>query len=558
MKPKFVCVVLAALLCLSAGVTEMIGSHNKVAYATEYASGASKVSARGVWHRPNDTGTETTLKGVTDVLDKLARAGINLVFLETFYHGMAAYRSDKVSYYTGFDNYDYGEYPDYLSCFVAEAAKRGIEVHAWVEDFYVGIAENQFTKYLPDWLMVTDKGETRQKEGNGYIFLDPTNDSVCDFLVSLYDEILTRFDGVAGLNLDYIRYPLSDAANDTGFTAAAMSKFSALHGIDGEFSPQEYALYIRQHNLYSDWVDFRADAVTSFVEKVFRMVSQKHPDKLLSTAIFPEPRQSYNTKKQDFAKWIKSGYLDIVTPMAYYDDNATLRSALTEMLKDCSSCYCYAGLSSTYHNLSNDKVLSQLDVCSQTGADGFVLFGSKSVLNNNGYIELLHEQFQKVTSALPHSQVRRLYNNVVPPLLAELRNRGESQSNIDAISKELLPLYSCDETNLSDLSQAVKKLRLLVNYNLSAYLSAQNVSLAKDCLEDLLRFVTVRQQRLTVRQGKTDDGDKPDPTPSDPSDNKDKADDSSDTAAVLGIVGGAVLLAVGIAAIANNSKRKKK
>ena len=103
------------------------------------------IQARGVWHRPNITGTETNLEGVCAVLDTLKKTGINLVFLETFYHGMTVYRSNLIPYYTGFDAYDYSPYPDYLSAFVAEAEKRGIEVHAWVEDFYVGVNENYFT-----------------------------------------------------------------------------------------------------------------------------------------------------------------------------------------------------------------------------------------------------------------------------------------------------------------------------------------------------------------------------------------------------------------------------
>ena len=44
---------------------------------------------------------------------------------------------------------------------------------------------------------------------------------------------------------------------------------------------------------------------------MFLSVRTKHPDKLLSTAIFPEPSLAYNTKKQDFVKWIEKGYIDV-------------------------------------------------------------------------------------------------------------------------------------------------------------------------------------------------------------------------------------------------------
>ena len=178
--------VSALLVCLLTGVVTM-SFDKEIAFASQNADGVGVVSARGVWHRPDDTGTEKDVAGVCAFLDKLQRAGVNLVFLETFYHGMAMYRSTLVPYYTKFQSYNYGEYADYMSCFVAEADKRGIEVHAWVEDFYIGIEENYFTKNLPEWLLVTDKGSTRNTEGGGFIFLDPANAEVKNYLVSFYD-----------------------------------------------------------------------------------------------------------------------------------------------------------------------------------------------------------------------------------------------------------------------------------------------------------------------------------------------------------------------------------
>ena len=120
------------------------------------------IEARGVWHRPNSSGRETTLDGLCSVLDEMAAAGINMVFLETFYHGMTVFKTNLVPYYTGFDKYSYGEYPDYLTAFCAEAEKRGIEVHAWVESFYLGVNDStSLVKYFPDWLLVNESGSIR-------------------------------------------------------------------------------------------------------------------------------------------------------------------------------------------------------------------------------------------------------------------------------------------------------------------------------------------------------------------------------------------------------------
>lgn len=333
-----------------------------------------------IWHRPNDSGEETDLNGLKKVLNKFCLAGINLVFLESFYHGAAAYRSGYVPYNPSLEVFRYGSYPDYLSAFVTEADKLGIEVHAWVEDFYIGMEESIFTRNYPGWLLKTKDGGIRQTEGDGFLFLDPANAQARGFLLKVYLEMLCSHPLLKGLNLDYIRYPLSSAEDDAGYTEAALDAFSKQYGV----SPEED---------YEDWVKFRADTVTAFVESVKKEVKSKLPYIKLSTAVFPERKLSYETKKQDFSEWLKRGLLDFVTPMAYYDDLDKLKEALTGMLGFCKETPCLAGLSCTYHNLPKKDVFAQIDLSLSLGAKGVVFFGSKSILEDIGYMLALNEKF---------------------------------------------------------------------------------------------------------------------------------------------------------------------
>lgn len=335
---------------------------------------AQKPKTLGVWHRPNDTGEETDIDGVKAVLGKFKRAGITVVFLESFYHGYAAYGSGAAEYNPKLARYKYGKHPDYLSAFVAEAQKLGIDVHAWVEDFYVGVEESPLTKAHPDWLMKTKDGRTKQSEGGGYYFLDPANAEACEYLVSVYLELLEKHPQIKGLNLDYIRYPLTARDDDSGYTP------SALRGFAEAYSG-------RPDDMYDLWVEYRAELVTRFVRGVRTAVKQKLGDVLISTAVFPERQLSYETKKQDFARWIEEGYLDFVTPMAYYDDTSKLGAALAETMTFTRGTPCYAGLSCTYHGLDINEVSYQITVSMAKGCDGAVFFGSKSILENADYIE---------------------------------------------------------------------------------------------------------------------------------------------------------------------------
>ena len=557
MKTSTKIIAAAALLILLTGVVTM-SFDNKIAFASQSSDGVGIVSARGVWHRPDDTGTEKTVGGVCAFLDKLQRAGINLVFLETFYHGMAMYRSKFVPYYTKFQSYDYGEYDDYMSCFVAEAKKRGIEVHAWVEDFYIGITDNYFTKHLPEWLMVTDKGSTRNTEGGGYIFLDPANNDVKNYLVAFYNELLTTFPDVKGLNLDYIRYPVSDQSNDTGYTQAAIAAFCKQQNIDGSFSATEFASYVKNNGLYTAWMDFRANLITDFVRTVFESVRTNHTGKLLSTAIFPESSLSYNTKKQDFGTWIKKGYIDIVTPMAYYDNAATLKSALTEMSNDCDKCFCYAGLSPTYHNLSQADVVKQLEVCDQTGMDGFVFFGAKSLVEKDDYVELLHNRFNGVSAVTPHAEVEKLYDATVVPLAEHLKQNGESSAAVSELVNALNPLKTCNEHSEQSFREGVKVLRLTAKYNLYQYVSDKNFEVANQCLSKLYRFCSVKLARLKAFEANQNN---PTPTPPNAGDGGSEQNKGDFGDGNLGVVIGAsavVLLLSVVLAVIVAKKRKSR
>ena len=55
----------------------------------------------GVWHRPNSSERETNLDELCTLLDEFKEAGINTVFLETYFHGMAVVKTDLITAFSG-------------------------------------------------------------------------------------------------------------------------------------------------------------------------------------------------------------------------------------------------------------------------------------------------------------------------------------------------------------------------------------------------------------------------------------------------------------------------
>jgi len=486
----------------------MIGVNAKEEDLPKYSS----ISARGVWHRPNSSGRENTLEGLCSVLDEMASAGINLVFLESFYHGMTIFKTNLVPYYTGFEDFDFGEYPDYMTAFVTEAKKRGIEVHAWVECFYLGVNESTpLVKYFPDWLLVNESGSIRHKtEGaqlGGYIFFDPASEGVRCYLLSFYDEMLTRVPELCGLNLDYIRYPVSDfySGTDTGYTDASMSGFAQDHGlfVSESNNIKDFKSQIKDNSLVEEWIDYCAQQVTCFVEQVHNMVSEKHRECVISVAVHPDIDSAYKQKKQDFVEWINRGYIDVVAPMAYYYDAGQISSVLKAMLSEFKGVYCYSGLYTTYHDQSTAELERHIMASEACYADGFVLFESAKTFFNpaNDYFGYLSDKYGKGAgmSALPHWSADRLIYATSDIIVKKLLENGVSDESIGIIADEMARISRIGEGSEEKLDQMILEIAQLRDDTISAITEEYpDLNVEKD-MDLLLEYLEIRRLRLSYK-----------------------------------------------------------
>ncbi len=478
------------------------------------------IEARGVWHRPNSSGRETTLQGLCSVLDEMAAAGINMVFLETFYHGMTVFKTNLVPYYTGFESYDYGEYTDYLTAFCAEAEKRGIEVHAWVESFYLGVNDSTpLVKYFPDWLLKNESGSIRHTtEGanlGGYIFFDPANKDARAYLLKFYDELLTKVPYIDGLNLDYIRYPVSDfyAGTDTGYTKAAMTEFGEKYGISVNNSSQlqDFKAQIRENSLVDEWTKYRADQVTAFISEASDMVNKKHPDSIISIAVHPDINSAYSQKKQDFLTWVDRGYIDVVTPMVYYYSASQISSSLKTMLSKFDGVYCYSGLYTTYHDQSTSELGAHISASDSSGADGFVLFESVKTFFTPAadYEGFLSDKYgARTPSALPHWSTERLIKASADIITNNLTYSGADAETVTAISQEMERISLIGEGSADKLNTTIKEITELKESKLSDIVGESFAPEAEMTLDQLLRHLEVRKSRLSFK-GYTESAEQP-------------------------------------------------
>ncbi|MBR8831793.1 MAG: hypothetical protein N5P05_002344 [Chroococcopsis gigantea SAG 12.99] len=352
-------------------------------YPTDRSFAQSEV--RAMWL---DRGTIVKAKSEADlaqVFDRMATAGINVVFFETVNASYTIYPSrvapEQNPLTKGWDP---------LKAAVKLAHERGMEIHAWVWAFaaanqgHNGIL-NQPKDYLgpvlsrnPDWGSFTRHGSPFDY-GRQYkkAFFDPANPEVQKYLISLYEEIVTNY-AVDGLQLDYIRYPFQDPkVNETyGYGKSARFLFKEMTGVDPvDIDPGD--------PLWDQWTTFRIRQIDNFVANVSRTLKQKRPDLMLSVAVFPiERRERLLRLQQNWEEWGQNNWIDMVFLMTYALDTGSLEDRTKYAFQSNA-----AGASLVIPGIRLLKVpdliaFDQLQLIRSMPTSGFALFAAENFNNS--------------------------------------------------------------------------------------------------------------------------------------------------------------------------------
>jgi uncharacterized lipoprotein YddW (UPF0748 family) len=219
----------------------------------------------------------------------------------------------------GIDAVLIGGNADFYRAHAAPAKDEGIDVHAWI--FTMMRGEN--VKTHPEWYAVSRKGvSTAQKPPyvDYYRFMCPSRDEVRDYLRGYVRE-LASVEGLAGVHLDYIRYPdvilpvalwpkynlVQDKEYpefDFCYCSACRDRFKRQSGLD--------ALQIEDPASHRAWLQYRYDSITEVVSLLSAEV--RAHGKQTTCAVFPTPDIARRLVRQEWTKW----KVDAVLPMLYH------------------------------------------------------------------------------------------------------------------------------------------------------------------------------------------------------------------------------------------------
>ncbi len=327
-----------------------------------------KVDNRGLWLRPK----ETNIEQVREHLLKIKATNINSVYLETWWDGYTIYPTDNPEttqnpIYKGFDA---------LQAYIDEGEKLGIEIHAWVENFFAGgpVVENH-----PDWLMISRQGDNYEPGPYGakWYWLNPALPQARDFVSSIYKEMLEKYQ-VASLHLDYTRYPGSgDYTNDFGYDDYTRSLFKEKAGVDPiDLHPGDVK--------WDEWLQFRADIINTWVDRVVSEAHITQPSTLITTAVWPNYEEAPKSHAQEAKDWVSKNYIDNLFHMSYVPDATIIVQDLKNSLQIANGKTFVTSGIGTFIDLTKTELVRQINEALLAGADGTALFEFESLFDN-GY-----------------------------------------------------------------------------------------------------------------------------------------------------------------------------
>jgi uncharacterized lipoprotein YddW (UPF0748 family) len=483
------------------GFTENFAELNEQIDRASYMSYESRaVEHRAVWIRPK----ETSLAQVQEHVAKLRNLNINAIYLETWWNGYTIYPTvhplaAQNPIYAGFD---------VLQAYLDEAKKSGIEVHAWVENFLVGVGDmaGPVRSMKPEWSMISRQGHDYQDVplyNTQYYFLNPVQPEVRDFVSAIYKELLQSYN-VDGLHLDYIRYPdAGDYTNDFGYDPYTRNLFKQKHGVDPlDLHPGD--------ELWSAWVLLRTKTINEFVYRISDEAREIKPDIRVSAAVWPNYTDGPVFMHQEPKDWMAKNEMDQLFPMSYHPDASSVAGdALNSVTLAGGKALIVIGVG-TNLGLSNEMLLQQIKQSVDVGASGTALFEFESLFANGYDKALLAGMFSKqaivpdkdvaVSLKTIISEMKRKINTIYVPNkgMADGKKYGKELEQIEKAWKEKKEKKDKkDETKIvKEIIDKINKLVKKIDEDNKLHDEAKNRMRAD--LDDLNAILTVHLSKISV------------------------------------------------------------
>jgi len=298
---------------------------------------------------------------------ELKEAGINTLFVNVLWAGLAHYPSKVVP--SSDTNRRLG---DQTKACLAAARKYGLKVHAWKVCWQVENAPAEWKEKF------RKEGRLQQNvDGSSVPWLNPALPANRQLELSALEELARTYE-LDGIHLDYIRYPDSRAC----YAPASRRAFEAWRGTPVAAWPAA----VRSGAGLAEYQRWRASVITDFVREASQRIKAARPGLQVSAAVWGGYPDTIPSIGQDWAVWLKEGYVDFVCPMNYTED-AFRFSALVQKQMALPGArgriFPGIGITASESQLRTDEVVEQIATLRRLNATGFVLYDLSQTLRQD-------------------------------------------------------------------------------------------------------------------------------------------------------------------------------
>lgn len=245
------------------------------------------------------------------ILNRAAQLKLNAIIFQ-IRPGCDALYSSQIEPWSEYLTGTMGKAPeplyDPLAFAIAEAHKRGLELHAWFNPYrarHAGakspVAANHISKTHPHLV----------REYGRYLWLDPGEKEVQDYSLRVVMDVVRRYD-VDGIHFDDYFYPYAERGPDGKELAFPDEASWKKHGAGGKLSRD----------------DWRRQNVNTFIRRVHESIKAAKPTVKFGVSPFGIWRPGYPPQIKGFdayarlyadaREWLQQGWLDYFAPQLYW------------------------------------------------------------------------------------------------------------------------------------------------------------------------------------------------------------------------------------------------
>jgi uncharacterized lipoprotein YddW (UPF0748 family) len=328
-------------------------------------------------------------KAAFDLIKFCKKKGINEVYLQLFRSGYA-YFDTNIGDRSKYDAMLKSAGGDPIDLLLKEAQRCDVKVFAWVNVLCVGKNKNaDIIKKFGNSILTRDqhlRPSMRTEEVNEsdkyylrdeQLFLEPGDLRVVEYMVSIIDEIITRYPDLAGFHLDYARYPypipfiprsnFNKFGLTYGYGEENLKRFKKDTSLDALKMGDEYDNFLK-------WDNWKRQQVTDLVADISSQVKSGYPGMLVSCAVLPSPETAYSAAFQDWPGWLEDGIVDYVVLMNYTKNNQFTKEIVRSALSHRGKGKVYIGIGNFLMKNDPELVSEQEEAVESLNPDGIVYF----------------------------------------------------------------------------------------------------------------------------------------------------------------------------------------